>query len=339
MTPAPSASAMPWVVPAADFGQWRDAARRLLQAGVPPAAVVWEDARERQEDLFADTTADAIRLPEPSVAPAPVRIGREDLALLERASRYRSGGGEQNRWALLYRVIWRLHHGERDATHAADSDGRALHQRRHAVKREAHHMHAFLRFYRDATDADTADTRGAQDTPGGEGLHGREDCLGRRDDRDREKDLKVEESQASFIAWFEPAHDVLDLGAEHFADRLGGNAFLIATPRGGVAWDGQRLDYRTPCPAAWATRARAAQAVGADDQHALWRTYFVSTFNPARLNHRVMTQHMPQRFWRHLSEGDLIPALEARARHGGRRLAQEASVGERKGKTLPPARR
>ncbi|WP_164999478.1 hypothetical protein [Salinicola tamaricis] len=45
MMPAPSAGAMPWVVPAADFGQWRDAARRLLQAGVPPAAVVWGYSR------------------------------------------------------------------------------------------------------------------------------------------------------------------------------------------------------------------------------------------------------------------------------------------------------
>ncbi|WP_110678371.1 MULTISPECIES: TIGR03915 family putative DNA repair protein [Salinicola] len=321
------ASSTPWVVPAADFGQWRDAARRLLQAGVPPAAVIWEDAREVQEDLFASAEAGAIRLPEPSVPPPPVRIAREDLALLERASRYRCGEGEQGRWALLYRVMWRLHQGERAAIHAADVDGRVLHQRHHAVKREAHHMHAFLRFYRDDTDGDEADARGAKRASGGEEFHAREDYQ------------SVEESKASFIAWFEPAHDVLELGAEHFADRLGSNPFLIATPRGGVAWNGEQLDYRTPCPPAWAARARAAQTAGEDSEHALWRTYFVSTFNPARLNHRVMTQHMPQRFWRHLSEGDLIPELEARARHGGRRLAQEASVGERKGKTLPPARR
>jgi len=51
-----------------------------------------------------------------------------------------------------------------------------------------------------------------------------------------------------------------------------------------------------------------------------------------------MTQHMPQRFWRHLSEGDLIPAMEAKARHGGQRLAQETSVGQRKGKALPSGR-
>ncbi|OLO02718.1 TIGR03915 family putative DNA repair protein [Salinicola socius] len=297
MNPDPS-SLSPRIAHARDFEEWRERARQLLMAGVPPSNVTWRDGDDSHDDLFSLPPAAERQPPFRGAASTSIRIGREQLALLRNAARYRSRGGEQARWPLLYRVLWRWVQGDAAATHPADADGHLLHQRWHAIKREAHHMHAFLRFHR------------------------RDDALGER-----------------YVAWFEPAHDVLDLGAEHFADRMGGSPWLIATPEGGVHWNGSTLDYRFPCPAIWATEARtAAERANADEDHALWRTYFVSTFNPARLNHKVMTQHMPQRFWRHLSEGDLIPAMEARARHGGQRLAQESSVGQRKGKALPPGR-
>ncbi|WP_110709669.1 TIGR03915 family putative DNA repair protein [Salinicola lusitanus] len=289
MSPTSSAA---W---ANDFDEWRTQARRLLHLGVPPASVTWHDGNASHDDLFSWQEPPSMP---PGPPPAPIRIGRDQLTLLRNAARYRAEGHDQPRWPLLYRVLWRWARGDAAAMHPADVDGRVLHQRWHAVKREAHHMHAFLRFHR---------------------------CDDGRGER--------------YLAWFEPAHDVLDLGAEHFADRMGGSRWIIATPRGGVGWDGSALDYRTPCPREWTDEARtAAERANADEEHALWRTYFVSTFNPARLNHRVMTQHMPQRFWRHLSEGDLIPVMEAKARHGGQRLAQESSVGRRKGKALPGGR-
>lgn len=297
-----SMSSAPCVAWADDFDEWREQARRLLQAGTPPASVTWHDGNDNHDDLFSSPAA--LENPSSSQEPSstPIRIGRDQLTLLRNAARYRTRGvdqgADQPRWPLLYQVLWRLTRGDAAATHPADADGRVLHQRWHAVKREAHHMHAFLRFHR------------------------RDDALGER-----------------YIAWFEPAQDVLDLGAEHFADRMGGSRWIIATPEGGVSWSGSTLDYRHPCPDIWKAEARAAtDRANGDEDHTLWRTYFVSTFNPARLNHKVMTQHMPQRFWRHLSEGDLIPAMEAKARHGGQRLAQETSVGQRKGKALPPGR-
>lgn len=286
----PPASCVAW---ASDFDEWRQQARQLLQAGIPPSRVTWHDGEARHDDLFASPTVSE-RPPGPGSVSTPISIGRDQLTLLRNAARYRPRGSEQPRWPLLYRLLWRVVQGDATAMHPADEDGRVLHRRWHAVKREAHHMHAFLRFHR------------------------RDDTHGER-----------------YVAWFEPVHDVLDLGAEHFADRMGGSRWIIATPEGGVSWDGTTLDYRAPCPENWTHEARAAaNRSNADEEHALWRTYFVSTFNPARLNHKVMTQHMPQRFWRHLSEGDLIPAMESKARHGGQRLAQETSVGQRQGKTL-----
>jgi uracil-DNA glycosylase len=46
---------------------------------------------------------------------------------------------------------------------------------------------------------------------------------------------------------------------------------------------------------------------------ALWRTYYASTFNPARLNAKVMQQHMPRRYWKNLPEAQDIGELARRA--------------------------
>ncbi|WP_164999479.1 DUF4130 domain-containing protein [Salinicola tamaricis] len=256
------------------------------------------------------------------MAPAPVRIGREDLALLERASRYRSGGDEQNRWALLYRVMWRLHHGERDATHAADSDGRVLHQRR-MRQREAHHMHAFLRFYRDATNADTADTRGPR-APWRRGFawQGGLPRSGR--------------VKGQLYRLVRAGHDVLDLGAEHFADRLGGTP-SDRHPARRPGLDGQRLDYRTPCPPAWTARARAAQTAGEDSEHALWRTYFVST-SIRRGSIMGHDPHMRRALLASSQRRRPDPRTRGPAAPRGRRLAG-GECRRAQGKTLPPARR
>ncbi|WP_251978767.1 TIGR03915 family putative DNA repair protein [Salinicola avicenniae] len=297
------------VARATDFTEWRQRARQLLQAGIQPADITWQDGDALHDDLFATPAADSAALP-PADRGARLTLSRDQLALLEQSARYRDDACH-DRWSLLYRIVWRLARGDTAASHPADSDGSELHRRAHAVRREAHHMHAFLRFHREAPKGNVA----SGDEASGD---------------ETSRDIVLRDSE--FLAWFEPAHDVLDLGAEHFADRLGSSRFLIATPRGGVAWNGHEFDYRMPCPVAWAEAARTAMT--GDDDHALWRAYFVSTFNPARLNSRVMTQHMPQRFWRQLSEGDLIPTLEAGARHGGQRLAQVASVGQRDGKPI-----
>ena len=40
-----------------------------------------------------------------------------------------------------------------------------------------------------------------------------------------------------------------------------------------------------------------------------WRTYYESTFNPARTNLNQMRQHMPRKYWRNLPETRAIPQL------------------------------
>ena len=141
-----------------------------------------------------------------------------------------------DRWAFLYRVVWRWQHGEQVVLSAADEDGSRLHAMVKAVHREEHDMHAYIRF-RERPEAAGA---------------------------------------PRFVAWFEPAHDVLPQVAQHFVSRMGRISWMIATPDASVLWDGETLHNTGPL---------MSSAADLDDAgEALWLTYYRSIFNPARLN-------------------------------------------------------
>lgn len=265
------------------FADWRRVARDLLARGIAPERVLWCE-QGAAADLFAEP-AEAWHAAEPSGASGRVKVPRQLLELLEQAARFRC----EERWSLLYRTLWRVSQGQRCAMLAGDADGSELHRRLKAVRREAHHLHAFLRFR--PCDAD-----GGPD----------------------------------FVAWHEPAHDILPSASMHFAERMGRHSWLIATPRDAVYWDGRQLQHRRHCPAQWRDWAQAPD----DGGQRLWLAYYGSTFNPARLNRDVMERSLPVRFWRNLPEGPLIPALMSQARAGGQRHGQAQAVGQRSGKVI-----
>ncbi|WP_273825666.1 TIGR03915 family putative DNA repair protein [Pseudomonas asplenii] len=265
-----------------DFATWRDQARVLLGHGIDPVDVTWS------QGPMADLLAGSTPLPTgPGVFCA--RVPAALLAHLEQAARYR---GEQ-RWNLLYEVLWRVAHGDRTAMLAGDRLGSELQRRIRQVGREAHHLHAFVRF-----------------VPLPEAL--------------------AERLQLDLVAFHEPAHDILASASGHFAERLGRQRWLIATPRDGIRFDGETLDYRRHCPEQWRQWARHADDPGAE----LWLTYYRHIFNPARVNPDAMRQHMPGRFWRHLPEGPLIPRLVGQARQGKQRDGQAQEVGLQEGKRI-----
>ncbi|MGE6821498.1 TIGR03915 family putative DNA repair protein [Pseudomonas soli] len=265
-----------------DFAIWRGQARQLLGHGIDPATVTW--GQTWMDDLLAVPT------PLPA-GPGPfhARVPAALLAQLEQAGRYR---GEQ-RWNLLYEVLWRVAHGDRTAMLAGDRLGSELQRRIRQVGREAHHLHAFVRF-----------------VPLPEAL--------------------AEQLQLDLVAYHEPAHDILDSASAHFAERLGRQRWLIATPHDGIRYDGAHLDYRRQCPQDWRQWARNADDPGAE----LWLAYYRHTFNPARLNPGALRQHLPGRFWRHLPEGPLIPELVGQARHGKQRDGQALEIGRQQGKRI-----
>lgn len=197
-----------------DFRIWREQARRLLSHRIEPAQVLWSQGPTQ------DLLAEAVSLP-PDAGDFRPRIPAALLEQLEQASRYR---GEQ-RWSLLYEVLWRVALGDRSAMLAGDRLGSELQRRIKQVSREAHHLHAFVRFV---------------PLP----------------------EAAVEQLQLDMVAFHEPAHDILDCASGHFADRLGQLRWLIATPADGIRFDGQRLDYRRQCPEQW---RRWAQQAGDPD--------------------------------------------------------------------------
>lgn len=267
------------------FDLWRHQARLLLSHDIAPACINWDGGNNA--DLLATDTP----LPE-QPGPHPTGVPAELISLLEQASRYR---GEQ-RWNFLYQILWQVSRGNRAAMLAGDAAGSELHRRIRLVRREAHHLHAFLRF-RPLGDGQS------QQLPG-------------------------------FVAWHEPAHDILATASEHFVHRMGLCRWLIATPEDGVFYDGEKLLYRKPCPPEWQELARRSPGEEKDN---LWLAYYESIFNPARTNAVAIRQHMPTRFWKNLPEGSSIPKLLQQARHGKQQDGQALAVSLKTGKRIKRA--
>lgn len=232
------------------FATWREQARVLLGHGVDPAEVTWS------QGPMADLLAIPTPLPE---GPGPFRakVPAALLNLLEQAAHYR---GEQ-RWNLLYEVLWRVAHGDRTAMLAGDRLGSELHRRIKQVSREAHHLHAFVRFV---------------PLP----------------------DALAAHLQLDLVAYHEPAHDILESASPHFADRLGRLRWLIATPRDGIRFDGQAFEYHPQCPEAWRHWARNADDPGAELWRTYYRhTFNPARLNPDALRLHMpgrFWRHLPE---------------------------------------------
>ena len=111
-----------------------------------------------------------------------------------------------------------------------------------------------------------------------------------------------------FVAWFEPEHRIVRLAARFFEKRFAGMDWSILTPHECAHWDGSALHFTPGVP------HRAAPDEDALDE--LWRTYYRSIFNPARLKVRAMQSEMPKKYWKNLPEAELIADLIAES--GGR---------------------
>ena len=120
-----------------DFEGWRDAARGLAEAGVPASAVVWE-VEGGDTDLFG--TGD------PSAIPAPVgasfSVPREFVSLAKAVVCHR----DRERFALLYALLLKLRDDKRLLADRADPLVDRLRGMEKEVRRDAHKMHAFVRF-------------------------------------------------------------------------------------------------------------------------------------------------------------------------------------------------
>lgn len=134
----------------ADFEGWRSAARAFLAADVAPGDVLWRVGEG--DDLFSNASAPAAPTPSPASQPsAPFHVPRDFLEL----ARLVACHADEGRFALLYRLLWRLRADRRLLERSTDADVFRANAMAKTIRRERHKMEAFVRF-REIADADGA---------------------------------------------------------------------------------------------------------------------------------------------------------------------------------------
>jgi DNA polymerase len=236
-----------------DFDSWRDTARKMLIRNIAPDAVVWTDA---SESMLLPELFERVKPSESKPGELP-RVPPAFLVSARAASLYR----DPTRWSLLYRLLWRITHGEPNLLKiTVDDDVDRLMKMEKQVRRDIHKMHAFVRF-RSVTD----------------------------------------ETGEHFVAWHRPDHLIVPTIGPWFARRFPIMRWTILTPDASVSWDLKSLTYGLGVP--------ASAAPAGDPLEELWKTYYASIFNPARVKVAAMKKEMPVRHWATLPEAELIPDL------------------------------
>jgi len=180
------------------FEGWQKAARQALASNLRPEDVTWEELGSNQPTLALFEEPDA-----PS-ATNRSRVPKEFIDLARRVSCHRS----DRRWPLLYRLLWRLTHGEPKLLEiVVDPDVHEAAQMDKAVRHDVHKMRAFVRFREVAHQGNTW-----------------------------------------YVAWFEPEHHIVERNAPFFVDRFTNMHWSILTPDRCAHWDTQQLSITAGMP-------------------------------------------------------------------------------------------
>lgn len=116
----------------------------------------------------------------------------------------------------------------------------------------------------------------------------------------RFKEVLVKRKRRCFTAWYEPQHFIVKHAAPFFSRRFKDMDWQILTPKGSAYFFDERLEFGAPV---------YTKPKNEDATEELWKTYFSSIFNPARLNTKAMKSHMPKKFWHNLPETGVINNL------------------------------
>ena len=187
---------------AVDFAGFRRACRQLWAEQVAPDHVAWHCADDVEADLFEGDSDFASLAAPPVAAVPPVNAPAAFLPLSESVVLH----SDPDRFALLYRLLWRFQLEPGLRADPIDPDWLRADAMAQAVRRDMHKMKAFVRFRR---------IEGAADA-GGAPLH---------------------------VAWFEPEHHIVEATAPFFARRFTAMQWAILTPERSVRWDGARLAF------------------------------------------------------------------------------------------------
>ncbi len=178
-----------------DLAGFRAEARALLAHQIPPDAVEWETDDGADSDQFADPTPAADSRPRGVPKAASAIVPASFLRLCEMVVLHNDPG----RFALLYRLLWRLVHEPGLRNDPLDADMLHAQQMGQAVRRDMHKMKTFVRFH------PVHDDSGA--------------------------------SEPLNMAWYEPTHHIVEAVAPWFAKRFARLRWVIVTPQRSVRWD------------------------------------------------------------------------------------------------------
>ena len=176
-----------------DWETWRSSARALALEGVPPEQTLWSVGQP--DDLFADEPAP----PPPAPPSGTFTVPRALVTLAETAIQHH----DPERFALLYRLVFRAHAGEKHILEmTSDPDVQRVGRLAQSVRRDTHKMHAFVRF---------------REVP--------------------------EDGATRHVAWFEPEHYIVEANAAFFVRRFATMTWSILTPYRSVHWNGEALHF------------------------------------------------------------------------------------------------
>lgn len=176
-----------------NFASWRAAARACLQKAIPPDEIRWAYGAENslfENDLPAETVDKVFKV-SPDFPPLAEAVVCCDDA---------------ERFSLLYRLLFRLVHENRNLLHIeSDDDVRRARLMERAIYRDVHKFHAFVRFR-----------------------------------------LVELEGVEVYVAWHEPHHFTVERSAPFFVRRFGAMRFSILTPKGCAHWNLEELRFSEP---------------------------------------------------------------------------------------------
>ena len=121
-----------------------------------------------------------------------------------------------------------------------------------------------------------------------------------------------------FVAWFEPDHHIVRAAAPFFVRRFANMHWSILTPELSLHWDGETLSE--------GPGARRGDAPEGDPVEEVWKTYYASIFNPARVKVGAMLKEMPRKYWKNMPETALVPELLKGAQARETRMAEASAV-------------
>lgn len=240
-----------------DFASWRTHARRALAEDLKPEDIYWLEAGSA-DSLFSQisevstspTSSPDVRLPE-------FRVPKEFTELAELVACVRA----PERWALLYRLLYRLTHGEPQVLWVAvDPDVHLARAWAKSVSKDIHKFHAFVRF----------------------------------------KSVATEDGER-FVAWHRPEHRCSRLAVPFFVNRFGDRSWSIFTPDESAHWNCEHLVFSAGVP------EHEFQNVDLLDE--LWKSYYKSIYNPARINLKAMRSELSPKYWSSLPEATIIRDL------------------------------